>query len=147
MQSNSLGRREEGGAEQGLSGRGSLHSTPLPATVCRCKDGPSSSLLPTLHSQSPTSLLSGLLFVCDPPGRASTLADFVDLVLVSPAPVMGPWRGAVTSSPRPFSESVLNTGQRHACHGQEMSLTAQLYEAPIVHRACSVQQHFSLHWA
>lgn len=101
--------------------------------------------LSTLKAPPHSSLGSSLSVT--PPGRASTLADFVDLVLVSPAPVMGPWRGAVTSSPRTFSESVLNTGQRHACHGQEMSLTAQLYEAPIVHHACSVQQHFSLHWA
>lgn len=109
---------------RGLSERGSLHSASLPATVTRCKVG-SSGLFHTLYSQSPTSFLSGLLFLCDPQGEHPHSLIFADVV--SPAPVLGPWMGAALSSPRSFADSVLNSGQRHACHRQGMSLTAYFY--------------------
>lgn len=56
------GRRVE--LSWGLSGKGSPHPTPLPTTVSGFFW-----LAPPLCSQSPTSLLSGLLFVCDPQGE------------------------------------------------------------------------------
>lgn len=96
------GRRVE--LSWGLSGRGSPHPTPLPATVSGCKDGRSSGLLPTLSSQSPTSLLSGLLFVCDPQGEHPHSLLILLMWYWFPLPLS--WVLAATSFPRGPSQSL-----------------------------------------
>lgn len=116
MQSNSLGRIEEGGAEPGAL-RERVPALHTPACygkwVRRWSFLLSCSPLSTLKAPPHSSLGSSVSVT---PRRA------YPLILLTrywfPCSCHGPLGGAGTSSPGPFSEFVLNIGQSLVCHRQ-----------------------------